>query len=103
MLTVLQNRVTPHGDLVFSDAPFAAFGNRGIVHRGQSIIRPYAHRNWIVCATDALGPPDTFMQSDHRYTELFFLDEVTALAAGHRPCFFCRRGARPTSSISGLR
>lgn len=88
----LQNRVTPFGDLIATSARGTLFGNRGgRFHRDDRTLgaRRYVSRRWICCVLDFKG-----RQRDvwgRGYTELFFLDEVTALAAGHRPCFECRR------------
>lgn len=88
----LQNRVTPFGDLVALPARGLLMGNRGgRFHTDQKTLttRRWASRQWICCVLKFNGR--------HRdvwgrfYTELFFLDEPTALAAGHRPCFECRR------------
>ena len=66
-------------------------GNRGILHdEHQTIVRPYQHRAWIVCRLEFKGRRREIM-APGKYTELFFLDEATALAAGHRPCYECRR------------
>ena len=67
-------------------------GNRGgALHTAdQRIVRTQKSRPWIICLTEFKGRSRKLMQPG-RYTELFFLDEVTALAAGHRPCFECRR------------
>lgn len=88
----LQNRVTPFADLIADPARGTLFGNRGgKFHRDDHTLgkRRWASRQWICCVLDFKG-----RQRDvwgRYYTELFFLDEVTALAAGHRPCFECRR------------
>jgi hypothetical protein len=88
----LQNRVTPFGALVATPARGLLFGNRGGRFHTDAktlISRRWASRQWICCVLDFKG-----RQRDvwgRFYTELFFLDEVTALAAGHRPCFECRR------------
>ena len=88
----LQNRVTPFGELVAVKARGTMFGNRGgRIHTDARTLttRRWASRQWICCVLDFKG-----RQRDvwgRFYTELFFLDEVTALAAGHRPCFECRR------------
>ncbi|HTV36065.1 MAG TPA: hypothetical protein VMF12_06495 [Xanthobacteraceae bacterium] len=88
----LSNRVTPFGDLVAVPARGLFMGNRGgRFHSDDKTLtaRRWASRQWICCVLDFKGR--------HRdvwgrfYTELFFLDEPTALAAGHRPCFECRR------------
>lgn len=67
-------------------------GNRGgALHSAdQRIVRTQKNSSWIICLTEFKGRRRALMQPG-RYTELFFLDEVTALAAGHRPCFECRR------------
>jgi len=67
-------------------------GNRGgVLHNDhREIVRPYASRRWIACVLEFKGRHRTVM-SPNRYTELFFLDEAVALAAGHRPCAECRR------------
>ena len=87
-----QNRVDPFGEL-FADSSRGLFmGNRGgRIHTDNRTLtkRRWASRQWICCVLDFKG-----RQRDvwgRYYTELFFLDEVTALAAGHRPCFECRR------------
>ena len=66
-------------------------GNRGLLHSaGQHIIRPYKLKAWITCLLQFKGRRREIM-TPNLYTELFFLDEATAFAAGHRPCFECRR------------
>lgn len=66
-------------------------GNRGIIHDDAgNITRTHAHQNWVTCALHYKGRRQTLM-APGRYTQLFFLDEATALAAGHRPCATCRR------------
>jgi len=88
----LQNRVTPFGDLAAVPARGLLMGNRGgRFHTDSKTLtaRRWASRQWICCLLDFKG-----RQRDvwgRFYTELFFLDEVTAFAAGHRPCFECRR------------
>ena len=88
----LQNRVTPFGDLLASPARGTFMGNRGGRFHTDAktlIARRWASRQWICCVLDFKN-----RQRDvwgRYYTELFFLDEPTALAAGHRPCFECRR------------
>jgi hypothetical protein len=88
----LQNRVTPFGELIAVPARGTLFGNRGgRFHTDAKSLtaRRWASRQWICCVPDFKG-----RQRDvwgRFYTELFFLDEPTALAAGHRPCFECRR------------
>lgn len=86
-----QNRVTPFGDIVAVPARGTLMGNRGCLHDAQGRIRrPYRLTNWIYCLLEFRGRRRAVM-SPGRYTELFFLDEATALAAGHRPCFECQR------------
>jgi hypothetical protein len=85
------NRVTPLGDLVADPARGLVFGNRGCLHDDAGRIRRrYAGRRWIACRLEFKGRRRAPLQPG-RYTELFFLDDATALAAGHRPCAECRR------------
>jgi hypothetical protein len=93
-LVPLQNRVTPMGDIVADPARGTLMGNRGILHDADRRLGParWRHRSWISCRLDFRGRRRAVMARG-RYTELFFLDEATALAAGHRPCFECRRAA----------
>jgi hypothetical protein len=88
----LQNRVDPAGNICAHPARGEFMGNRGgALHDGdRRIVRRQKSRSWLVCVTSFKGRRRKLMQPN-RYTELFFLDEVTALAAGHRPCFECRR------------
>ena len=90
----LQNRVTPFGDIVATPERGTVMGNRGILHDGHRRLgrRRWTHKAWICCATEFRGRKRQIM-APGRYTELFFLDEAVALAAGHRPCFECRREA----------
>lgn len=86
-----QNRVTPTGQIITTDARGTFMGNRGILHNDkQEIVKPLVHKAWIICQLSFKGRRRKLMQPG-KYTELFFLDEATALAAGHRPCFECRR------------
>jgi hypothetical protein len=97
----LQNRVTPFGDIIATPARGSMMGNRGgRLHDAQHKLGPrrWTSKQWICCKLD--------FSDRHRnvwgdsYTELFFLDEVTALAAGHRPCFECRRkDAEPFAAL----
>ena len=88
----LQNRVTPLGDLVANPARGLVHGNRGCLHDAQRRIRRcYDGRRWIACRLSFRGWRRHPLMQPGRYTELFFLDEATALAAGHRPCALCRR------------
>ena len=87
----LQNRVCPDGAIVATPARGAWMGNRGCLHdTNQRIVRESASARWICCPLDYRGNRRRVM-TPKRYTELFFLDEVTALASGHRPCGECRR------------
>jgi hypothetical protein len=86
-----QNRVAPNGQIIATAARGTFMGNRGILHNAQQeIVKPFAHKAWIICLLSFKGWHRQVM-SPGTYTELFFLDEATALAAGHRPCFECRR------------
>jgi hypothetical protein len=86
-----QNRVTPFGDIIATPERGTFMGNRGILHDAEGHIRrAWQLRRWIVCVLEFRGRKRQVMAPDH-YTELFFLDEATALAAGHRPCAECRR------------
>ncbi len=88
----LQNRVTPFGDLIATEARGLLMGNRGRLHdAGRRIARYAQGRRWIACLTSFRGRRRAVM-SPGSYTELFFLDEAVALAAGHRPCAECRHG-----------
>lgn len=84
-----QNRVTPAGELIATAARGMYTGNRGRLHKAAGqITRRYEVRRWIMCRLDYPKPTHTVMAPQH-YTHLFFLDEATALAAGHRPCAMC--------------
>jgi hypothetical protein len=96
----LQNRVDPFGDIKATPSRGLFTGNRGVIHDPQTktlLKRRWTTKAWIVC--DLVNPRGTTRDVFGRnapsgragWTELFFLDEVTALAAGHRPCFYCRR------------
>jgi hypothetical protein len=86
-----QNRVTPFGEIVAVPERGTMMGNRGVVHDAAGTIRrPWQLKRWILCLTEFKGRQRTVM-SPGRWTELFFLDEATGLAAGHRPCAECRR------------
>jgi hypothetical protein len=89
----LPNRVDPWGNLVASAAKGTLMGNRGgRIHRPDQTLgqRRWASTHWIACELSFKGRHRRIWGDS--YTELFFLDDVTALAAGHRPCFECRRG-----------
>ena len=86
-----QNRVTPLGEIVATSARGTLLGNRGCLHDDhQHLKRNYQLQRWIICVLDFKNRRRTVM-TPGQYTELFFLDEVTALAAGHRPCAECQR------------
>jgi len=85
-----QNRVTPFGDLVAVPERGTLMGNRGVLHDDAGAIRrPWQLKRWILCVLQFRGRKRVVM-SPGRYTELFFLDEATGLAAGHRPCAECQ-------------
>ena len=89
----LQNRVTPEGEIIATQARGSMMGNRGgAFHTEAKTLRRrrWASKQWICCQLEFKGRHREVM-TPNRYTELFFLDEATALAAGHRPCFECRR------------
>lgn len=89
----LQNRVTPTGDIVATEHRGTFTGNRGIIHdpATRTLLRKrWSTPAWITCLCEFRGWRRKVM-SRRSWTELFFLDEATAFAAGHRPCFFCRR------------
>ena len=105
----LRNRVTPEGDIVAVADRGTMYGVRGgCFHRPDQTLRPrlYASKNWICCVLEFKGRKRKLMQPG-LYTELFFLDEATAWAAGHRPCFECRRAdamrfAETWNAINGV-
>ena len=86
----LQNRVNPFSTLISTPERGAWTGNRGVIHNERKeIIKNHAVKYWITCALKYKNAQRSVM-SPNRWTELFFLDEATAFAAGHRPCGFCR-------------
>jgi hypothetical protein len=88
----LRNRVTPLGELIAHPARGLVYGNRGCLHDADGTIRRrFAGRRWIACRLEFKDWHRTPLLQPGRFTELFFLDEVTAFAAGHRPCALCRR------------
>ncbi|TCD16610.1 hypothetical protein [Oricola cellulosilytica] len=96
----LENRVTPSGEIVADPARGLFTGNRGILHdaatRTLDPRKRWTSKAWICCVCNWRGRRRDVMGFNGRkgragWTELFFLDEATALAAGHRPCFSCRR------------
>lgn len=87
----LQNRITPFGRLEAAAARGAWMGNRGILHNARrEIVAQWRSKAWITCRLDWPGVHRAVF-SPHTWSELFFLDEATAFAAGHRPCAYCRR------------
>jgi hypothetical protein len=89
----LQNRVLPTGDIVADPHRGLFTGNRGIIHDPATktlLNKRWSNPAWLVCVCEFEGRRREVM-GGRSWTELFFLDEATALAAGHRPCFFCRR------------
>src|SRR3954454_4076304 len=91
----LQNRVTPFGDIVAIPQRGMFTGNRGIMHDPGTrtlLKRRWTSKAWLICLCQFKGRRRAVM-GGRSWTELFFLDEAVALAAGHRPCFFCRREA----------
>jgi hypothetical protein len=86
-----QNRVTPTGEIIATPYRGTVMGNRGRLHdEGEKILRPFAVKRWIICKLEFNGRHRRVM-APNQYTELFFLDETVALAAGHRPCAECNR------------
>jgi hypothetical protein len=86
-----QNRVDPFGRLIAVPARGTLTGNRGCLHDAAgNIVRRWTTRAWIACRLSFKGRHRAIM-TPNRWTELFFLDEATAFAAGHRPCGECRR------------
>ena len=89
----LQNRVTPFGEIVSTPHRGRFTGNRGIIHDPATrtlLNRRWSSKAWITCVCEFKGRRRKVM-GGRSWTELFFLDEATAFAAGHRPCFYCRR------------
>lgn len=89
---VRQNRVWPTGEIVADPTRGLFMGNRGCLHDAEGSLgnARWRNRNWITCALSFNGRSRSLM-SPGKYTELFFLDEAVACAAGHRPCAECRR------------
>src|SRR3984957_11096511 len=89
----LRNRVTPAGELIATTHRGTMYGNRGVLHNDDLVlVRRSQVRRWLVCVLEFRGRRRPVMRPG-RYTELFFLDEAVALAAGPRPCAECRHGA----------
>jgi hypothetical protein len=89
----LQNRVAPTGDIIATTHRGLFTGNRGIIHDPATktlLKKRWSSPAWITCVCEFRGWRRKVM-GGRSWTELFFLDEATAFAAGHRPCFFCRR------------
>ncbi|MFC3456995.1 hypothetical protein [Massilia haematophila] len=87
----LQNRVNPEGEICFSPERGSLMGNRGCLHDdNQRVVAKTKRDAWVTCLLKFKERQRKLMQPG-QYTELFFLDEATALAAGHRPCAECRR------------
>lgn len=88
----LRNRVTPLGELIATPERGLVYANRGCLHdAGGEIRRAFNGRRWIACRLQFRGWKREPLMAPGRFTPLFFLDEATALAAGHRPCALCRR------------
>ena len=88
----LRNRVTPLGELIADPARGLVYGNRGCLYDEMGRIRRrYNGKRWIACRLEFRGWKRGPLMQPGKFTELFFLDEATAFAAGHRPCALCRR------------
>jgi hypothetical protein len=89
----LQNRVSPWGEL--EDDPSKAgtiMGNRGVLHdKDKNIVRQWLNKEWKACVPQFKGIDRKPLFQEKNYSELFFLDEATAYASGHRPCCYCQR------------
>ena len=84
--------MTPLGEVIATPERGLVDGNRGCLHNDEGeILRRYATKRWIACRLSFRGRRRRPLMAPGRFTELFFLDEATALAAGHRPCAECRR------------
>jgi hypothetical protein len=89
----LQNRVMPSGEIIATPQRGLFTGNRGIIHDPATrtlLNRRWSSKAWLTCVCEFKGRRRDVMGT-RSWTELFFLDEATAFAAGHRPCFYCRR------------
>jgi hypothetical protein len=83
--------MTPFGEPVAVEARGLVYGNRGCMHNARGrITRPFGVKRWIACRLEFRGWHRGPLLQPGRFTELFFLDEATAFAAGHRPCRLCR-------------
>lgn len=88
-----RNQVDPHSQLHAVSARGIFMGNRGCLHNNvPEVVSQWKNLPWITCTLSYTGPKRKLMRPNH-YTELFFLDEPTSYAAGHRPCAQCRRPA----------
>lgn len=98
------NRVQPDGTFLATEAKGTLMGNRGILHdaSGHPLPRRWAHRSWVACELSFRGRKRELRKAG-RYTELFFLDEAVAIAAGHRPCGECRDADYRSFSIAWTR
>ena len=87
-----QNRVNPFGELIATNARGLFMGNRGVLHdkHGELTSKRWTHQHWIICLPEYKNRKRSLM-APGCYTELFFMDEAVAMAAGHRPCAECRR------------
>src|SRR3954462_9703874 len=87
-----RNRVSPLSELIATPARGLVYGNRGCLHDEEGRIRRrYNGRRWIACRLRFKDWHRAPLLQPGKFTELFFLDEATAFAAGHRPCALCRR------------
>jgi hypothetical protein len=92
VVSALRNRATPLGEVIADPARGLVYGNRGCLHDAHGRIRRrFNGKRWIACRLQFRGRLRRPLLQPGRFTELFFLDEATALAAGHRPCALCRR------------
>jgi hypothetical protein len=100
---VRQNRIDPFGHFIKTEARGRFWGNRGALHNEkQEILRTYRLEQWITCVLEYKGIRRKIM-APGRLTELFFLDEPTSFAAGHRPCALCRRAEFEAFKAAWLR
>jgi hypothetical protein len=92
-MTPARNRVSPRGSIIAVPGRGAWMGNRGRLHEGagtRDIVRTHRGKAWITCLLEFRGRYTRQWEPTH-YTQLFFVDEAVAFAAGHRPCAECRR------------
>ena len=100
---MLQNRVDPQGSIIETSARGSWMGNRGLIHNDQQkIVRPFKLKAWITCLLEFKDRKRKVI-TPGLYTELFFMDEATSFAAGHRPCFECRRKDYERFKLSWLK